>query len=183
MARGAQNDWHHIQVSSNQAFISPEISLSHVLGTSYTPMNLSYATRYFWRVAGVSESGKSTYSAPWSFVTLEAAPDEVTLESPANGSDEVAAYTEFSWQQMTGVDKYHLQVAKDTAFTMLVVDDSTLTAPVYKMTTPLEYATEYHWRVRAHNAGGFGAWSPASSFVVVVGTAIENFGSRLRASI
>ena len=167
-------DWHHIQVSSNQAFESPEISLSHVLGTSYTPMNLSYATRYFWRVAGVSESGKSTYTTPWSFVTLEAAPDEVTLESPANGSDEVAAYTEFSWQEMSGADKYHLQVARDAAFTTLVVDDSTLTAPGYKVTTPLGYATEYHWRVRAHNAGGFGAWSPASSFVVVVGTAIED---------
>ena len=52
-------DWHRIQVSSSQAFVSPEISVDHLAGTSYQASGLDFDTRYFWRVAGVSESARA----------------------------------------------------------------------------------------------------------------------------
>jgi hypothetical protein len=163
-------------VSSSQAFVSPELSVDHVMGVAYQALNLANETRYYWRVAGVSESGESTWSAPWSFVTMVAPPGEVILQSPDAGSEGVSAYATFDWQGMTGVDKYHLQVATDDAFTALVVDDSALTTSQFAVTTPLAYATTYHWRVRAHNVSGFGPWCPPATFVVAVGTAVEASG-------
>jgi hypothetical protein len=167
-------DWHRIQVATSQAFISPEISIDQVMGTSYHAMNLDYETRYFWRVGGVSESGKSTWSAPWSFVTMISPPGEVVLMTPESGAEGVAAYASFDWQAIEGVDKYHLQVARATSSSTRVVDDSTLTVSQYTMTSPLDYAATYQWRVRAHNASGFGPWCPEASFVVAIGTGTED---------
>ena len=170
-------DWHHLQLATNNSFDSPILDVDHVDRALLVGLRLSCETRFFWRVAGVNQSGKSTWSAPWSFVTMISPPGEVILLNPETGSEGVAAYASFDWQGMEGVDRYHLQVIRESPSSsspIFVVDDSTLTVSQYTMTTPLEYSGSYLWKVRAHNESGFGPWCPEASFVVAIGTATED---------
>lgn len=64
-----------------------------------------------------------------------------------------------------GGSAYHVQVARDAAFTNIVVDaqvaDTTFTVPI-----DLDIATQYFWRVSASNACGASTFSASGSFVV-----------------
>ncbi len=64
-----------------------------------------------------------------------------------------------------GAAQYHLQVARDAAFTQLVVDtDATDTS--FTLTTDLDVGRQYFWRVNATNLCGTSVYSAAASFLV-----------------
>jgi hypothetical protein len=60
-----------------------------------------------------------------------------------------------------------------------VAEDSTLTSAGY-MLTELSTGTTYHWRLRAHLADGWSAWSAANSFTT---TSALSVGSVTSASL
>lgn len=89
------------------------------------------------------------------------------LVSPAKGATGVSNTPTFSWGASCPDSTYGIQVAKDLAFTQLVVNESGLTGTSYTVTTPLLSNTMYYWRVNATNAKGDIFWSEVWSFTTV----------------
>ena len=71
-----------------------------------------------------------------------------------------------AWADLTGLGAaFDVQVARDTAFSALVVAFEGVTAGEVAVDTALfARGTAYAWRVRARNAVGTGAWSRANVF-------------------
>ena len=64
----------------------------------------------------------------------------------------------FDWTEANGADFYHLQVATDSSFSSLVIDDSTLTSSNYSTSTPLGDG-KYFWHTRAGNEFIWSEWN------------------------
>lgn len=60
-----------IQVASDENFTNLVYEKGKIIGQSTLPIQLSYTTKYFWRVASENEAGMSTWSAAWNFTTSE----------------------------------------------------------------------------------------------------------------
>ncbi len=76
-------------------------------------------------------------------------PSPPNLISPANGSINVDVNPTLRWTQVSGATNYHLQIAKDTFFTQIIFEDSTITTNTKDV--QLQSKTKYFWRVRARN--------------------------------
>jgi hypothetical protein len=64
-----------------------------------------------------------------------------------------------------GAQTYHLQIARDAAFSSIVVDTQ-VTTTSFTVGVDLDIATQYFWRVSASNTCGGSAFSATGSFVV-----------------
>jgi predicted phage tail protein len=71
-----------------------------------------------------------------------------------------------TWNASGGAVQYKIQVAKDAAFTKLIVSEKV--SGTTKELTSLA-ARSYYWRVKAINAEGFkSTWSQVFKFTVVI---------------
>jgi hypothetical protein len=137
-------------------------------------------------VAGssIGRAGDSSLSSWFSWavfhpeITSPGSPNpqpSVEVMLPLNGAFFKSPYVELTWYAVPGADRYQVQIARDEAFTDLVMDAIT-TAPM-KNTNPLVEGT-YFWRVQASNANGSTSiFSPVHSFEVIPNegsTAAEN---------
>jgi hypothetical protein len=106
-----------------------------------------------WQLAGtLPPAGSSTGSSP----------GITPATGPASGTPSGAgAVTPFAF----GASSYHLQVARDAAFSSIVVDTTTSTTS-FTVGFDLDIATQYFWRVTATNACGSSAFSTTGSFIV-----------------
>jgi hypothetical protein len=163
--------YYRIQLSDSTSFDSTFIDIDGIEETSTAIGPLNYESRYFWRVAGKGPDGKSTFSAPFSFTTIMAAPQAAMLLSPADGEEGVPAYAPFSWREQEDVQSYALEVALDSLFSQVVVS-LTLQEATYTVDVPFDYDTPFYWRVRATNEGGEGPWSATWRFRTAIGTGI-----------
>ena len=59
--------------------------------------------------------------------------------------------------------EYQIQLAKESAFSTLIVNDSSLSDTTTTL-TGLDYSTKYFWHVNAYDAGGHSAFSETDSF-------------------
>ena len=112
--------------------------------------------------------------ARWTGIMTE--PGDVLLVSPADEAEDVSVTPTFSWSAAERAETYELQVSTKSTFGTTVIDVAELTDldvtdlndPSYTVSTALDNATEYFWRVRAVNAGGDGDWSETRSFTTIV---------------
>jgi hypothetical protein len=88
------------------------------------------------------------------------------LSAPANGAIDQPTAVTLTWMALTNATSYHVQVSSSSSFSLIVAEDSTLTAAT-KSITGLANGTTYYWRVNAKNAGGAGLWSQTWNFKVV----------------
>jgi N-acetylneuraminic acid mutarotase len=93
---------------------------------------------------------------------------------PPAGS--AAAVTPFAF----GASSYHLQIARDAAFSTIVVD-TTLSTTSFTLGFDLDIATQYFWRVTASNACGASTFSTTGSFLV--GACFEHWTSNVAVPI
>lgn len=114
------------------------------LGGGYLPTGTPDRDRLLQAIKNAVLGIAQTPAVPW-------------LLSPAN-NDRVPVETTFRWSSTPFASRYRLQVATDSAFTELVLDDSTITTNSHRQT--LEHGLTYRWRV---SAGGIGGWSPFST--------------------
>jgi len=91
---------------------------------------------------------------------LAAAPSQL---APADGASDLVLRPEFSWDGLTGVSDYRLQVATDAGFGTVVIDE-TVTGTSFTPASDLALDTEYFWRVAGNNLCGDGVWSTIFSF-------------------
>lgn len=154
---------YQVQVSTTQNFNNPVIDQDGITGTSRDISGLDHETTYYWRVRATNGITTSDWSDVWNFSTVPALPQAPTLNSPPDNASDVSTDPTFSWDPVQNVDTYQIQVATDTEFTSLAVNESDLTSASYQA-AGLSPSTVYYWRIRATNAGGTGSWSVTRSF-------------------
>lgn len=86
-----------------------------------------------------------------------------TLTSPPNAAANQPDSVTLGWTASTGVTNYRVQVASNSSFGTLGLDDSSLTSTSRRV-SGLSAASTYYWRVAAKNAGGWSDWSETWSF-------------------
>jgi photosystem II stability/assembly factor-like uncharacterized protein len=154
-----------LQVSTDSVFSVLVVNDSTLADTSRQISGLNTNTRHYWRVSARNASGRSIWSTVWSFTTIVSLPAQVQLLSPANGAI-VGDSVTFLWHRsQPEVDRYWFELSPDSTFTFTSVD-SMLTD-----TTTLRGFTsggQYWWRVKAHNAAGWGPFSAVRTFTVVI---------------
>jgi hypothetical protein len=160
---------YNIQVANNSGFTSPIIDLSSLPSSQYqVPSGLLQAnTLYYWRASASNSNGTSAWATAWNFTTI-ASPNTPNLISPTNGSNILTLTPTLDWSDVTGATSYAVQVATDTNFINLAVNQSGLTVSQYTVTSGvLTGNTTYYWRARAGNEAGPGPWSVRWYFRVV----------------
>ncbi len=139
------------------------------------------AGAYTIQVDGTSTTGTKSRMVGLDLFT--AAPSTVTLLTPANAATNQPVQPTFTWNAVSELGTYTIEVASDPAFTSIVETASGIEATTYVMTGTLNTNTTYYWRVRASNACGTGSFSAARSFTTVPGpgdcpigaTAVQTF--------
>ncbi len=153
--------WYRLQISTSPAFITTTFDDSTITTTSREVGPLVNNTTYYWRVKARNLANMSAWSSVWNFTTIIIATPK--LASPSNGSVNEPIVLTLSWNPATGAEAYRLQVSTDSAFTMTIFDDSTITA-TRKQIGPLTIGTTFYWRVNAKNAVATSPYSEVWSF-------------------
>ncbi len=157
---------YRLQVDTTAAFADRVFEDSTLTATNQSLTGLVVGKTYFWRVNAKYIGGTSAYSVVRQFtVAAVVAPQAPILDAPADSADDVAKNPDLSWNEATGADTYHLQVAVSDAFSTLIHNDSTITGESTQLTGLTEGET-YFWRVRAKNSAGTSAFSSTWSFTV-----------------
>jgi hypothetical protein len=102
----------------------------------------------------------------WELAATQSAspsPAYARITAPASGRANTAGNAMVPF--MFGAASYRIQIARDAAFTKIVVDAPT-TDSTYTVGVDLDIATQYFWRVTATNACGVSAASSVASFIV-----------------
>src|SRR5207302_5782485 len=121
--------------------------------------------------------GSSGFSSAWSFTTIVALPQPPALTSPANGALCQPATLSLTWTASNGATSYRVQLATDSLFAAIIVDDSTITSTTRQVTS-LSPGTTYYWRVSAKNAAGVSPYSATRNFATfMTGTLRDDFNA------
>jgi glucose/arabinose dehydrogenase len=161
-----QGAGYRVQVSGDAGFTSLIVDEAGLEETEFGVSGLDYETTYFWRVLATNNAGDGEWSQVWSFVTEEepvSPPGVVTLIAPEDGAVDVAVDPVLSWEAVEQGAGYRVQVASDSEFGDLVVDEAGIEETEFEV-TGLDYETTYFWRVLASNDAGDGEWSEVWSF-------------------
>ena len=157
-----------LQVSTDTSFSNPIIDTT---GFSFDTLSLNQA-RYYWRVRAYDLAGnQGSFSVRDSFGIDNTAPSVPMLVNPANVAMINNPNITFIWRRSTdnvsGVNKYTLQYAKNSSFTNptdTILTDTTITITLTDDTT-------YHWHVKAQDrVGNQSGWSSVWSFELDTGT-------------
>ncbi|NLP12435.1 T9SS type A sorting domain-containing protein [bacterium] len=119
---------------------------------------------HWYRVAAFNNTGRSAWSREIRVDVPLAPPRPPELAGPADQSQTAAGAVQLSWMAVPGAGSYHLQLAADAAFSVLLTDESGLTG-TEKNLGSLKLNTVYFWHVRAVNDAGPGAWSETWQFI------------------
>ncbi len=155
---------YNVQVATDVGFINLVVDQDTIATTSHNVVGLLNNTQYFWRVNATNTGGTSTWSNTWNFNTINSAPE---LIAPANNAKGIAISTTLTWSPLLGATSYSVQVATDTSFSNLVVDQSGIAATSHAVTGLLNN-TQYFWRINASNTGGTSPWSSTWNFLTIV---------------
>jgi hypothetical protein len=135
------------------------------IDTSVVLHSLDFLTAHWWRVKSRFESGsESPYSPSWVFSTGLPMPGSVALLHPESDVVVNRDTLVFNWRRVGPlVTRYWLEYSIDSAFTVkgvvsMLTDTTATIAGLVK-------SMSYHWRVRAGNASGWGAFSPPRVFL------------------
>jgi hypothetical protein len=87
------------------------------------------------------------------------------LLNPANNSTGNLNAINFAWQKSLGAANYRIQVAADSLFSSLIMNDSTLQGTdSVKSLSGLNALTWYYWRMNSKSANGTSLWSNTWKF-------------------
>ena len=115
---------------------------------------------------GVDRTGElyvCEYSAGKIYKIWGSPPGPFTLLSPPDGAAGEPNMAFCSWSHSPGAGKYEIQVALDSAFASLVVNDSSL-SDTSREVGPLPDSTLLFWRARASNGAGSTPFTPFRRF-------------------
>jgi len=125
-------------------------------------IKLLFGQKYYWKVRGVHDFDVSGWSTPWNFTTI----NQIPLYQPANTSSTSSPIPTFVWKNVTGINKYELQLDVNNNFT----NPTTYTVnqggsdSAYTLQNALVMNQVYFWRVRAMHGNDTSSWSAPFSF-------------------
>ncbi|MCX6162269.1 MAG: dockerin type I domain-containing protein, partial [Ignavibacteriae bacterium] len=155
------NYW--FELAADSSFTNLIIRDSTLTDTTKSVTSLGNLTSYFWRVKAKNELGWGNFSAWFKFTTIPAVPAAPILSSPLNGSTGNQLSLILQWRKSAYATAYKLQLATDSLFNNLVLNDSTLTDSL-RTVTGLNLLSTYYWRVNAGNIAGTGVYSSVWNF-------------------
>ncbi|HUF10115.1 MAG TPA: hypothetical protein VMO47_12385, partial [Rhodothermales bacterium] len=154
---------YHIQVSTDgfSTFAVRDSTIAEGT-TDFAPSSpLATSTLYSWRVRAKNPDGVTgSWSSVRTFATVPPAPVAPTLTSPADDVAGVSTTPTLQWDAVSGADTYTVDLDTDPAFNS--IDQSQTSASTSFSPEALAAGTQYHWRVRATNAGGVSGYSSRS---------------------
>jgi hypothetical protein len=161
---GATFDHYQVQVATDAAFgsIVVDEDVPGLTASEFTPADdLPANTTYSWRVRSFNAAGQySGWSVVWRFRTAILPP---ALLLPSNGQVLTGLRPTFDWQDVPGASSYSLQVARDSAFSSLLVN-AAISGSGYVPAANLPAGVTLYWRVRANGANGPSLWSGTATF-------------------
>ena len=94
-------------------------------------------------------------------------PSVPVLVSPINKGVSFRSDTlKFVWKSAAAATGYNFQLSTSSSFSSYVKNDST--ADTTQKVTSLSHITNYYWRVRGYNSGGFSAFSSVDTLTTIV---------------
>jgi len=162
---------YRVQISSDPQFSTLVSDQSGLTTTSFSPtVTLAPGAVFFWRVTADTPSGPvPADDAPFTFTTIAPVPGDFTLVAPEEGAIGVSTRPTFEWTSSLGAGSYRLQVATDSGFANPVIDQSGLVTTSTTLTTGLNPATMYFWKVQAESDSIVTAGGAPRSFTTAVG--------------
>lgn len=158
-----------LEVALKNDFNSKLISLP-VFKVDTTIQLANSNTEHFWRVKANDANNDGEWSEIKVFKTTISAPLPLF---PLNKAENVFLSTEIRWRYLSGISgPYRLQIAYDSTFDNMVIDDPNATVDIYtKLSTNFlpKYNTVYYWRVYSQLSPCISGWSNVFSFKTVVG--------------
>jgi len=173
---------YRLEIALDSSFTFPILTDSLITATGASIGPLEMETQHFWRVRASNTIETGAWSIIRSFYTLSGRPESPELSYPEIAAIDVVSSPILSWEAIPDAIPnefvYHLQVAENSDFSLMFLEDSTLSTT---STDPIlfSYSTTYYWRVRAVNDVGPGDWSETRKFTIAVGTASEGTASDL----
>ena len=134
-----------------------------LIDTTKSLSGLNNLTNYYWRVRAKNQIGWGSYSLWYKFTTIITAPAPPLLVSPANNAIGQNLSLTLVWNKSSTATNYRVQVATDSLFTSLIVNDSTLIDST-RTISGLNPLTSYWWRVNSKNIGGISSYSAVFKF-------------------
>jgi hypothetical protein len=149
------------ELATDSLFTDILASDTSVAGTSKLLSSLPNGTRLYWRVRARNGSGWGPWSLVSAFDVAIPASAPVLITPPT--WDQVTDAHTFRWKKSApGVTLYEFEIARDAAFSNVVIADSSLTDTL--RSAVLDNGVTYFWHVRAKNVVGWGPFSAASQF-------------------
>lgn len=125
--------------------------------------NLFFDTTYYWRVRARHDLDATLWSEPWSLSTIA----DIILLTPANNAVNQDPDITLTWQPITGITDYIVQVCTDPDFTFPcithLVDHQNTSVDIPE----LQFGETYYWRMMAAHLNDTTPWSPARNFQVI----------------
>jgi hypothetical protein len=154
--------------------------------TTTNPFTPTPGVNYWWRVRGLDAASNlagSGWSQIWKVRFNPAlAPASATgapqLWNPVQAAEIVDQTPLFQWRPVTGADFYEIEIYDNAEMTGTVVVSDTVSNPFFSPIPSLAQRSliplfpeklafgSYYWRVKAHTAGGYSAWSSTQRFQI-----------------
>lgn len=135
-------------------------------------IELSYNTKYFWRVTASSNGLAKTNTSSTNSFTTKLSPS--TLISPSNNEKGVILSPTLSWSSISGADRFRLEVNASSDFTGTVIFTSDSIMATSQELNGLTENTKYYWRVtKLNNFGNTSDTSSTFNFTTGTTTGIE----------
>lgn len=164
---GATN--YNLHVSTDPGFSTLVINeFTPLLSYSHLTPELNYYTQYYWKVRSYDGVAWTWSAATFSFRTELAVP---VLNTPAAASFFVSLTPSFDWNDVTGATEYTITYADNPGFSSPVTVSGLATSD-YTITSPLDYYTNYYWKVTAGNGSETSGESLVFSFRTLITTPV-----------
>lgn len=132
------------QLDTVDTFDSPYATITTIAG-NLSKANLSklyFGTKFFWRMRARNSNDTTIWSVSRSFTTL----NTVVLKTPANNAVNQNPLILFSWNKISGIEKYILQVSDNPDFILPMTIETT---KISLEADTLKFGVTYYWKVRA----------------------------------
>jgi YVTN family beta-propeller protein len=156
-----------VQISTGSNFANDFLQDSSLTTGSRAVAGLVNNQLYYWQVRAKNAGGSSGWSTLGTFTIPTYPPPQVpVLFSPTNGAIAQSISPTLTWSTSNIAVAYRVQVALDSLYSSIVLDDSVVTSGSLAA-AGLSNASTYYWRVLSKNIGTASAWSGTWNFTTV----------------
>ncbi len=144
---------------------------------------LPSGTTLWWRVAAENNGARGNWSEDGWYFTTVGLPEDASVIEPKHEVTNIDRRPTFLWFTSTDAETYDLQISEMDDFSIMDVNNSTISDTLRRITKNLKYSTKYWWRVRGVNEVGVGEWSSPRTFTTIGATGIEDENGDFSADI